>query len=757
MTNRRGKSKRTRSMKTRSMTSSESMIGYKKVQFDYGLLQTSRKPSKSLNRIINHIQEIDRQRTRSYKVETTTRPIKINEDDAQLMRTIIRNCIDKDKHYENLNNSNCKRPSNFISYLNPPEEKDIKHPLNLNFFKNKSRKTKSKSRYHQRFEEFTDNEYRPRMHSSIRKPQGKMSRENQTADNFEQFDNDCSNNGPCSFMDPAKGELRRQCQCILQQGRHLKIRIHPDGEGSSSSENDDENGMSKCEVLTVSSDMRIGYLFRYGCKKVKKNEDDFIKEDIRKREKCCKKKCLEDFRNTIIEEQSLQQPMQFQQQHNNPCQQMNNGSNLFNQEFESYQQMHQPNKLAYSAYEKRPSNEYECYNNKQDDETYSVISQGEKTQFDRKQSDHRPRIDMLEKKTNSTDSLIDENICEKDNKKVSENISSNSSNYQNISYRSQNQLINSQTSKNESHGRFISTPSVCPPIQANVNSPKINNYQTQQCNQVNYQRNQLNCDGMLGNFQQNQENYQQNRGNYQQNRENYQQNLGNYQQNQGNYQQNQGNYQQNQGNYQQNQGNYKSISTPMQSNFQQNHGNYNQQNRFNQGSTFTNNSCQPIGVNCQNISNNIVKNKCLKNTPAKITNKCKREKKSRNISRCGEETYESESDCNLDDNELMNKYGRDKYCVEDCYKIIMKKPPRCKQNACRAEGVKESLLCGYQHNNEIETPPKRKVTRNSLDIRSKKTPFIQYSGEPRNKKKIRKIKSKGSECFGMKKGNCTIQ
>ena len=58
-------------------------------------------------------------------------------------------------------------------------------------------------------------------------------------------------------------------------------------------------------------------------------------------------------------------------------------------------------------------------------------------------------------------------------------------------------------------------------------------------------------------------------------------------------------------------------------------------------------------------------------------------------SRCGRE---SRQNCLLSDAELINKYGRDSsYCIEDDFKIIRRKTPRCKPVTCNTKkSVKES-------------------------------------------------------------------
>ena len=95
----------------------------------------------------------------------------------------------------------------------------------------------------------------------------------------------CGLVGPCSYSDPGRGELRRQCQCIIEQGRHVRLsQVRYDVSESDDSE-PDENALSRCELDNVTTDMRIGYLFRFGCKKIRKTDADYEKASDKLRTK----------------------------------------------------------------------------------------------------------------------------------------------------------------------------------------------------------------------------------------------------------------------------------------------------------------------------------------------------------------------------------------------------------------------------------------------------------------------------------------
>ena len=76
-----------------------------------------------------------------------------------------------------------------------------------------------------------------------------------------------------SYLNPCRAELRRQCQCIIEQKRYLLMK-----NSDSDTVDSDMEGLTRCQLATAASDMRIGFLFRFGCKRIKKTAEDLRKD-----------------------------------------------------------------------------------------------------------------------------------------------------------------------------------------------------------------------------------------------------------------------------------------------------------------------------------------------------------------------------------------------------------------------------------------------------------------------------------------------
>ena len=72
-----------------------------------------------------------------------------------------------------------------------------------------------------------------------------------------------------SYCNRARAQLKRQALCIIEQKRY----VVPANSGSDS-EDGDIDEITRYQVAITSSDMRIGFLFRFGSKMIRKNAED---------------------------------------------------------------------------------------------------------------------------------------------------------------------------------------------------------------------------------------------------------------------------------------------------------------------------------------------------------------------------------------------------------------------------------------------------------------------------------------------------
>ena len=211
--------------------------------------------------------------------------LRMTKSDARIMKKVMRLCRKRDRRYRRISDKSILSASSAISssklHRHSYSSASMRHaPLKL------IRDTSS--------EDALNDQCRQSRHDeSGNQGNAQISTNNSNRCPNQQADEHCrrkETTACCDYDDPLRKELRNQCACILMQCRHIRRRPaagdrngsdgNSSGETTTTDEESREETIKRCELDDVTSDMRIGYLFRFGCKKIKKSRSDLEKEAI---------------------------------------------------------------------------------------------------------------------------------------------------------------------------------------------------------------------------------------------------------------------------------------------------------------------------------------------------------------------------------------------------------------------------------------------------------------------------------------------
>lgn len=205
-------------------------------------------------------------------------PLRMSKSDTVIMKTILRKCRKRDKRY--------RKSEACLAYKGIQNKKE--KPPKIDKFNARNRSTKHMPLRCRSNSPIIQNIYEYPVIDSL-------STNNSNRCQYKIPDEHCKKEQDpecCYYESPLHRDLRAQSICIISQCRHLRKRPSKNKDsdsGTNDTTSDDEikeESINRCQIDDVTSDIRIGYLFRFGCKKIKKSRKDFAKEAAEKLSQC---------------------------------------------------------------------------------------------------------------------------------------------------------------------------------------------------------------------------------------------------------------------------------------------------------------------------------------------------------------------------------------------------------------------------------------------------------------------------------------